>query len=349
MSILIAQTALILTAQSPDIASAVAGPAIVMGSIGLILGLGLAFAAKKFAVAKDPRVEAIENILPGANCGGCGFPGCAAFAIAVVEGRAPVSGCTAASGSVNSEIAGIMGAEVTEKEKETAVVLCNGGKSAVNAFDYHGPESCKSAMLLMGGQKACTYGCLGFADCVSVCPFDAMEMGENGIPIIDTEKCVACGKCVEECPRNIITLWPDNRKVIVSCSSRDKGGIARKACSVACIGCGKCEKVCPVDAIDIEDYLARINPEKCINCGLCASECPTGAILDGIPVRPKAYIDNSCIGCTLCTRVCPTDAIVGNLKEKHEVIPEKCVGCGQCVEKCPKKSIRMMGGVLSQQ
>ncbi len=102
-----------------------------------------------------------------------------------------------------------MGAEVTEKEKETAVVLCNGGKSAVNAFDYHGPESCKSAMLLMGGQKACTYGCLGFADCVSVCPFDAMEMGENGIPLIDTEKCVACGKCVEECPRNIITLWPD--------------------------------------------------------------------------------------------------------------------------------------------
>ena len=349
MSILAVNMALVLIGQQDSAVSAITGPAIVMGAIGLLLGLGLAFAAKKFAVPRDPRVEAIEAVLPGANCGGCGYPGCAAFASAVVEGKAPVSGCSAASSAANAEIARVMGSEVEDKEKEIAVVLCNGGRSAVNAFEYHGPESCKSAVLVMGGQKSCTYGCLGFGDCVAVCPFDAMRMGENGIPQIDPGKCVACGKCVEECPRDIITLWPENRKVIVACSSGDKGGIARKACSVACIGCRKCDKVCPVEAIVIDGFLARINPDKCINCGLCAKECPTGAIVDKMPVRPKAFIDSSCVGCTLCTKVCPTDAIVGSLKEKHEVVADKCIGCGQCVVKCPKKSIKMMGGALSQQ
>lgn len=348
MSILMVQLLQTLTGQS-DTMSAVTSPAMVMGAIGLLLGLGLAFAAKKFAVPRDPRVDSIEAVLPGANCGGCGFPGCAAFATAVVEGRAPLYGCSPASSAAKAEIARIMGQELEEKEKQTAVVLCNGGRSAMDAFSYSGPEKCKSAVLVMGGQKTCTYGCLGFGDCVAACPFDAMRMGDNGIPVIDPVKCVGCGKCVEECPRNIITLWPESRKVIVACSSLDKGAVARKACSVACIGCRKCFNVCPVNAIEMDGFLARIDPGKCISCGLCATECPTGAIVDSVPVRPKAFIDGSCVGCTLCTRVCPTDAIEGNLKEQHTVIAEKCVGCGQCVEKCPKKSIKMMGGALSRQ
>ncbi|MCD4706285.1 MAG: RnfABCDGE type electron transport complex subunit B [Candidatus Sabulitectum sp.] len=351
MLTLAAQITLVLATQQQNasILSAITGPVIAMGSIGLLLGLGLAFAAKKFAVQKDPRVEAILEVLPSANCGGCGYPGCAAFAIAVVEGNTSVSGCTAASSVVNAAIAKIMGTVAEEKEKMVATILCNGGKSAVDAFNYSGPSSCVSISMVMGGQKACTYGCLGSGDCIDVCPFDAMTMGDNGIPLIDSDKCVACGKCVDVCPRNIITLWPVSRKVVIACSSKDKGGVARKACSVACIGCRKCAKVCPADAVIIDGFLARINPDKCINCGLCASECPTGAIIDGIPVRPKAFIDTTCIGCTLCTRVCPTDAIEGSLKEKHTVIADKCIGCGQCVEKCPKKSIKMMGGVLSQQ
>lgn len=350
-TILATQISLILVSQQQDASmlSAVAGPAIVMGAIGLLLGLGLAYAAKKFAVPRDSRVEAILEVLPNANCGGCGYPGCGAFAVAVVDGKADANGCTVASSAVNAEIAKIMGAEIVEKEKTVATVLCNGGKSAVDVFNYNGPSSCLAASMVMNGQKACTYGCLGFGDCIEACPFDAMVMGENGIPQIDSHKCVSCGKCVEACPRNIIVLWPESRKVIVSCSSRDKGGVARKACSVACIGCGKCAKVCPVDAIVIDGFLAKINPDKCINCGLCAVECPTGAIIDGIPVRPKAFIDTTCIGCTLCTRVCPTDAIEGILKEQHTVIADKCIGCGQCVEKCPKKSIKMMGGILSRQ
>jgi Na+-translocating ferredoxin:NAD+ oxidoreductase RNF subunit RnfB len=334
--------------QETSFLSAVTGPVVILGSIGLLLGLGLAFAARKFAVPRDPRVESILAALPAANCGGCGYPGCGAFAAAVVDGKVPVNGCTVASSAVNAEIARIMGTVAEEKEKTVATVLCNGGKSAVNAFSYSGPDTCALMAMVMGGQKACSYGCLGGGDCVTVCPFNAMFMGDNGIPQIDAEKCVACGKCLEACPKDIIVLWPESRKVVVACSSRDKGGVARKACSVACIGCGKCVKVCPVDAIVMDGYLAEINPEECINCGLCALECPTSAIIDGIPVRPKAFIDTTCIGCTLCTRVCPTDAIEGALKEKHTVIAEKCIGCGQCVEKCPKQSIKMMGGVLSQ-
>jgi electron transport complex protein RnfB len=340
---------LLSSQQESSLVSAVSGPVVILGSVGLLLGLGLAFAAKKFAVPKDPRVESILSVLPAANCGGCGYPGCGAFATAVVEGKAPVSGCTVASSAVNAEIAKIMGTVAEERERMVATVLCNGGKSAVNAFTYNGPSSCVAMSMVMGGPKACSYGCLGGGDCIETCPFDAMTMGENGIPLIDPAKCVACGKCIEACPRSIIVLWPDSRKVVVACSSRDKGAVSRKACSVACIGCGKCTKVCPVNAIEMDGFLAIINPDKCINCGLCALECPTGAILDGIPVRPTAFIDSTCIGCTLCTRVCPTDAIEGKVKEKHTVIADKCIGCGQCVEKCPKNSIKMMGGVLSQQ
>ncbi len=348
MNLLVTQLSLVLFAQQIE-TSAIVGPVLVLGSIGLLLGLGLAFAAKKFAVPKDPKVEAILEVLPSANCGGCGYPGCTAFAIAVVEGKAPAGGCIAASAAANAQVASIMGASVEEKEKIIATILCNGGKSAVDAFNYNGPDTCAAMSMVMGGNKSCSYGCLGAGDCIAVCPFDAMKMGDNGIPEIDAEKCVACGKCIEACPKNIIVLWPFNKKVIVSCSSKDKGGIARKACSVACIGCRKCVKVCPVDAIEMDGFLARINPDKCINCGLCATECPTGAIIDNMPARPKAFIDTSCIGCTLCTRVCPTDAIEGSVKEQHTVIADKCIGCAQCVEKCPKNSIRMMGGILSEQ
>ncbi len=327
----------------------VGNPAIILGAMGLILGLGLAFAAKKLAVPKDPMVEKINSILPGANCGGCGFPGCMQFAEAVARGEAPANGCVAASAEINSQIAEAVGSEVSDSVRLIALVKCNGGYSAKDAFQYHGPSDCVSAAMVMGGQKSCSYGCLGFGDCVSVCPFEAIIMGDNGIPEVDKEACTGCGKCVAACPKKIISLWPVNREVVVACSSRDKGGVARKACTVACIGCMKCQKVCPVEAITVSDFLAEIDPDKCINCGLCASECPTGAILDRAPARPKAYIDSTCVGCTLCTKVCPVDAISGELKERHEVDSEKCIGCGLCVSKCPKNSINLIGAKSYQQ
>jgi len=326
-----------------SIVGAVGNPALVLGAMGLLLGLGLAFAARKLAVPKDPLVEKINDLLPGANCGGCGYPGCVQFAQAVAAGDAPADGCVAASAEINSQVASAVGSEISQGTRLIALVHCNGGHSARDEFSYHGPEDCKSASMIMGGQKTCSYGCLGFGDCAAACPFDAIVMGDNGIPEVDTDACTGCGKCIAACPKGIIELWPVDREVVVACSSLDKGGIARKACSLACIGCMKCQKVCPVEAIKVEDFLAVLDPDKCINCGLCASECPTGAILDRASARPKAYIDSSCVGCTLCAKVCPVDAISGELKERHEVDKEKCIGCGLCVSKCPKNSINLIG------
>jgi len=333
---------------SSDTLSAVGGPVVLLGALGLLLGLGLAFAARKLAVPRDPLVDKVSELLPGANCGGCSFPGCSAFAEAVAAGTAQPGACVAASAAVVARIAEAVGADVTDTVRKVARVHCNGGHSATEAFEYVGPKGCRTSMLVMGGSKTCTYGCLGGGDCVAACPFGAIAMGENGIPVIDDGACTGCGKCVAACPRSIIELWPVNRQVLVACASRDKGPVARKACAMACIGCGKCVKICPVEAILVEDSLASIDPAKCINCGLCAAECPTGAILDSAPARPRAYIDGSCIGCTLCTRVCPTAAITGTLKEKHDVNVEKCVGCGLCVPKCPKGSIRMLGALSYQ-
>lgn len=346
MSTVAIMTLSVLGGQS--LAGAIGEPAAVMGAVGLLLGLGLAVAAKKLAVPKDPLTEKIEDVLPGANCGGCGYPGCPAFAEAVAQGEAPADGCVAASSTVNAKIAEIVGAEVSESVRRVARVKCHGGHSAADAFEYRGPEECASAMLVMGGHKACAQGCLGFGDCVASCPFDAIHMGEGGVPEVDAEKCTACGKCVEACPKDLIVLWPENRAVCVECSNTAKGGVARKQCSVACIGCRKCAKVCPVDAITMDGFLASIDPDKCINCGLCARECPTGAIVDTAPARPRAYIDSNCIGCTICAKVCPVDAIEGEPKERHRVDDEKCIGCGQCVPKCPKNAIRLVGALSYQ-
>lgn len=320
-------------------------PAVVLGSLGLLLGLGLAFAGKKLAVEKDPLVVKIEALLPGANCGGCAYPGCTAFAEAVAAGKAPADGCVAANASINAAIAEAVGSEISDSVRKIAVVLCNGGYSAEDAFNYHGPQTCVAADMIMGGQKGCSYGCLSFGDCREVCPFNAIIMSEDGLPVINTKLCTGCGKCVDICPKDIILLWPDNRQIIIACSNRDKGGIARKVCSVACIGCGKCKNVCPFDAIRVENFLAEIDPEKCQNCGLCARVCPTDAILDFAPARPRAYIGSDCIGCTLCAKACPINAITGELKERHEVNQELCAGCGQCIAKCPKDCIRMVGAL----
>ncbi|MDM7992290.1 MAG: RnfABCDGE type electron transport complex subunit B [Candidatus Fermentibacter sp.] len=333
-----------LTSQTPS-ASDVAYPAVLLGATGLVLGIGLAIAARKLAVKKDPLVEKLEPLLPGANCGGCGFPGCSGFAAALARGEAQPNACVAANPATVSALAGALGVEIQDSVKRIAMVRCNGGHSAGTAFGYDGPRSCASAFMVMGGEKSCRFGCLGMGDCVKACPFGAIRIGENGVPVVDAAKCTGCGKCTRTCPKRLILLWPENRQVVVACSNRDRGPTARKACAVACIACGKCEKACPVDAITVADNLASIDPEKCINCGLCATVCPTGAVVDRAPARPGAFIDNECIGCTICAKVCPVNAISGEPKSKHAVDRDKCVGCGLCAPKCPKKAIRMLGAL----
>lgn len=256
-------------------------PALVMGGLGLIFGALLAFASKKFFVETDPRQADIRAVLPGANCGGCGFPGCDGFAEAVVAGKAKVTGCAAGGSVLAEQIAAILGVEAEKEEPKIAFLKCKGSldKTVKNCV-YYGVEDCREASIIPGkGPTACAFGCMGLGTCVRVCPFGAMSIA-NGLAVVDQAKCVGCGACVNQCPRNVLVLVPRKAKVQVSCNSPLKGPDVKKSCSAGCIGCGICAKSCPVQAIEMKGALAWIDPEKCINCGLCATKCPTKNITD---------------------------------------------------------------------
>ena len=263
-----------------------------LGTIGIAASVILYFVAQKFKVYEDPRIDELEKVLPGANCGGCGFAGCRAFAEAAVKAPdltelyCPVGG----DGSM-SKVASILGMESVKKDPRTAFIRCNGTcEHRPNTSEYDGTQTCAIASMVYGGDTDCQWGCLGYGDCYEACDFDAIEMRPDlGVPIVIDDKCVACGACVDACPRDLIELrkkFPKNRKVVVACRNQDKGGIARKACNVACIGCSKCVKECKFDAITMENNLAFIDSDKCKLCRKCPPVCPTGAILElNFPVR----------------------------------------------------------------
>ncbi|MDP2859027.1 MAG: RnfABCDGE type electron transport complex subunit B [Bacillota bacterium] len=269
----------------------VLGPAIaVMGIIGAIFGIGLAFAGYKFRVQIDPRVTQVRSALPGANCGGCGFPGCDGLADAIVGGRASADACKPGGAKAAEAIASIMGVAVdTTAERKVAQVMCGGGSGLANERStYVGIQTCPGAMLAGSGSKACTFGCLGYGTCVSVCPFNAIHMGPDGLPVVDKEKCTACGNCVKACPRAIISLVPVSKVVHVRCKNTDPGAVVRKVCKVGCIGCQICVKACPTKAMQFAKNLAYIDYDLCNNCGTCAQKCPTKAIKDYAAVEKQA-------------------------------------------------------------
>lgn len=316
---------------------------VTMGAISVVASFGLGVAAKKFAVEIDPKVQEIDSALPHANCGACGYAGCMGFATAVATGQAPVSGCPPGGATAAKKIAAIMGVDAPEMpERMLARVYCLGGhQEASEKFEYHGVQDCNAAILVAGGSKSCVYGCLGLASCVRACPFDAMYMSENGLPVVIDDKCTGCGLCIPPCPKNLIELVPENKDVHIFCRSLDKGSDTKKVCSTGCTACLKCEKVCPYNAITIDSFLARIDYSRCTNCGLCVPVCPTNIISDLIPVREVAYIHDDCIGCLICKKVCPVDAITGESKQLHIVDSVMCVGCTICADKCPPKVIEM--------
>lgn len=262
----------------------------VLAVMGAAFGAILSFAAKVFAVQKDPKEEAVLGCLPGANCGGCGFPGCAGYAAAVASGKAGVDHCAAGGEAVAAKIAEIMGVSAGESVKKVAVVHCTGCGVNVSKYNYEGIHDCLSASRLPGGGPlGCDFGCLGMGTCEKVCPFDAIHV-KNGVAVVDVEKCKACGKCVAACPRHIIALEPYKTKkhVAIPCSSKAKGPVVTKVCTNGCIGCGICAKTCPKGAITVEDNLAKIDYDKCIGCTLCAQKCPRGLItVDGVVPEKK--------------------------------------------------------------
>lgn len=314
---------------------------ILLGAMGLIFGAVLAYASKKFAVEIDERVEKIIEVLPGANCGGCGFPGCGGLANAIVEGKSPVNGCPVGGEAVASKVGEIMGVSASEGEKIVAKVICKGTcESAKDKYEYEGISDCRAAAALNSGSKACKFGCLGLGTCKDACKFGAITI-QNGIAVIDEEKCVMCGKCIEICPKSIIIKKPEKQEVVVECNSMEFGKAVKEKCSAGCIGCGMCAKACPVDAIVFENKIAKINFDKCIQCKVCVQKCPTKVIAGDISDRRKVKIDEEkCVGCTLCKKQCKFDAISGERKAVHMVDEKKCVGCHLCMQKCPKDAIK---------
>ncbi|MEK6545920.1 MAG: RnfABCDGE type electron transport complex subunit B [Nitrospinota bacterium] len=259
-----------------------------LGILGLVFGISLSLASKKFFVKLDPSEEAINKALPGTNCGACGFPGCSGLARAILKGDAPANACTAGGAEVTKNVSAIIGVEAVIKEKEVAVIMCKGGKKeARERFRYIGVNDCKAATLIAGGNKSCVYACLGLGTCEMVCPYDAIKMDDNYLPVVDEEKCTGCTLCAVNCPKLIIKMIPVSNKIHIRCNSLDKGAVTRKNCTVGCIICKKCEKICPLGAITIVDNLAVIDPLKCDNCRKCVPECPTDTIENYFRGEPK--------------------------------------------------------------
>lgn len=272
---------------------------VILAGLGLLLSLLLFFVAKKFKVEEDPRIDEIEKVMPGANCGGCGFAGCRAFADAAVKApNLDNNYCPVGGNEVMKQVAAILGYEIKEKTPQVAVVRCNGScQNRPKTNEYDGVASCKVKAALYSGDTGCAFGCLGCGDCVEACQFGALSMDpQTGLPVVDESKCTACGACAKACPKHIIELrnkGPRSMRVYVDCVNKDKGGVARKACAAACIGCGKCAKVCAHEAITVAYNLAYIDFTKCKLCKKCVAECPTGAIhAVNFPVLPKKEVSN---------------------------------------------------------
>jgi Na+-translocating ferredoxin:NAD+ oxidoreductase RNF subunit RnfB len=255
-------------------------PIITIGGLSLVFGALLGFSAKRFAVNVDPKVKQIVNILPGVNCGGCGFAGCAVFAEAVASEKASYQGCPAGGSAAALKIAETMGIEAEVSNRKVAFIKCHGLDSNVKRnYIYDGPKSCVAAsQLAAGGNKACAYSCIGLASCKNACPFGAINIIDS-IAEVDIIKCTACGKCVSVCPKNLIDIVPEKNAVRVFCNSKDIGRVVRRNCRAGCIGCGICVKVCKSDAITIVDNIACVDYTKCTSCKACVDKCPSKSIM----------------------------------------------------------------------
>lgn len=312
-----------------------------VGGIGFVAALILGISAVTFAVEMDPREKAVLDQLPGANCGACGFAGCAAFAHEITENPEAEMACPAVNEAALNAMSEILGRDLGGGAAFVAFIRCKGTPDQTETrYNYVGPKDCRAAQLVAGGSKACQFGCLGLGTCVDVCPFGAMYMGEDSLPHVIESKCTGCGKCIQACPRGIVQLIPSSGNFCVGCISSDISKDMKQLCKVGCIKCGICADVCPFDAISVaKDKAAQIDQAKCQTCGLCVSVCPTSVIgFVHTPVKVHV-IDEKCKGCGICASVCPVDAISGIIKQPYTVNQSRCIGCGMCIDMCPADAI----------
>ncbi len=255
-------------------------PFLALGLLGTAFAVLLSVSYRFLAVKGDAKLELFMSILPGSNCGACGHAGCLAYAETLAKGDAEPTDCLAGGAAVAAKLAEVMGIAVKAQDELVAFVACRAGrKTAKMKYDYVGVDNCQAASLLFGGDKCCDYGCIGLGSCVQVCPFDAIDITEEGLAVVNSEKCRACQKCLKACPRKLISMVPKNQTVLVACKNLDKGKRAKEVCSMACIACRICEKNCPADAITMVNNLAVIDYAKCTRCGICVEQCPQRSII----------------------------------------------------------------------
>ena len=317
--------------------------AAVLGAMGLVFGALLGVTGKVFHIDSNPKIGELREVLPGANCGACGYPGCDGYASAVAEGKAEIGLCAVGGPAVAAKMGEIMGVEATVGARMVASVACQGyGDHCAPKAEYEGIHDCVAATLANSGTKACQYACLGLGTCERACPFDAIHIDPiRKIAVVDEDKCQACRKCVAACPQHVLVMRPAERAVQVGCHNPEKGMALKEKCDRACVACEACVKACNFGAIAMENNVPKIDYDQCIGCMACADACPTGAMEAKFETRKEAWIDpDKCIGCTICARTCKFDAIQGELKKTHKVLGA-CTGCGQCAAKCPKKAITM--------
>ena len=271
---------------------------LILGGLGAVFGLVLAIASKVFHVDTDPRLEQLVEALPGANCGGCGYAGCSAYAEAVLKGEAPIGKCASGGNDSAEKMAFIMGVKAEKVTRRVALVRCSGYKGIdeegkENGYrmkgHYEGIADCHAAAKVAGrGPLICKFGCLGFGNCTKVCQYGAIRI-VDGVAKVDEEKCVGCMTCAAACPRGLITSVEYGKHVIIACASKAKGAVTLRGCTAGCIGCGLCQKICPEGAIHVEQNLATIDYDKCTSCGLCATVCPKKLISNTNPEQlPEA-------------------------------------------------------------
>jgi len=323
---------------------------VILGVLGIVLGACLAYASVIFAVEVDPRVEEINGILPGANCGGCGTAGCFSFAEGVVSGAFPPNGCLPGGNDVAAKIGKILGCEVGEVLPMVAVANCQGGhQEARKKFDYMGIKDWQAALLLSGGHKACGYGCLGFGNCVTVCQFHAIKINNNGLPVVDHDRCTGCGLCAKACPRHVISLIRKDQKIYVGCVNPEKGKSVKAVCTVGCLACGVCanKNNNPSGDIVMDGGLPRITYESNLRILPGATRCPSKAYVIDISYPSIEYDEELCNGCEgnpkpLCIKICPAKGCLAYDAEKKKAVYDSglCVGCKLCLAECPVKAFK---------
>jgi RnfABCDGE-type electron transport complex B subunit len=323
-------------------------PIIILTILGIVLGLIIILADKKFYIPEDTRVKEITGLLPSANCGACGFAGCAAFAQALIAGKAKPSACIPGGAEMSAKIADFLGVDSVAGVAQTAKIHCKGGnKEAKERAVYDGINDCFAAVLVANGSKECEYGCLGHGSCVEACPFDALIINKNGVAQVIEEKCIGCGACVSACPRKLIEITPETQKIFVACNNHDKGARVKKYCSVGCTGCGICAKAVSVpDSIEMDNFLPKLDYETGENFIVPLHKCPSKSFTDLAKGRPIVNIDMKCNGCEKCVKICPVKgAIEGEKDKRHSINKKLCIGCGRCIAVCELKSIGIWGAL----